>query len=391
LAGVQFTNILDFMIMMPLGPQLTRVFGISDAQFGTLVSAYTLAAGASGLLAVFYIDRFERKRLFLTFYALFALATLACALAPGFGSLMGARIAAGVFGGVLGSLVQTIVAETVPFERRGRAMGVVMTAFSVVTVIGVPLGLWLAARWSWHAPFYVIVAAAVPVWLMASYALPRLPAPGAASSSGPWWHSSWVNLRDVLADANHWKAFALSGLTFFSSFLVIPYITLAMQANVGLSDAQIPLMYLAGGVATIFTARWIGAASDRRGKVPVYQWLMGGSIFALLAMTLLPRWPLGAVLVVSTLFFIMMSGRGIPGMALVGAAANPAHRGAFQTINSSVQSAAMGTASLLGGLIIHRNATGGIDRYWLCAAIGALACLAAIWLAPKLKIHAAPK
>jgi Arabinose efflux permease len=129
IAGIQFTHILDFMIMMPLGPQFTRLFGISDAQFGLLVSAYTLSAGVSGLAAATYVDRFDRKRLLLTLYVLFALATLACGLAPGYGFLMAARIAAGMFGGVLSALSQTIVADVVPFERRGRAMGIVMSSF----------------------------------------------------------------------------------------------------------------------------------------------------------------------------------------------------------------------------------------------------------------------
>ncbi|EWS65499.1 Purine efflux pump PbuE [Hydrogenophaga sp. T4] len=145
IAGIQFTHILDFMIMMPLGPQFTRLFGITDAQFGLLVSAYTLAAGVSGLAAATYVDRFDRKRLLLVLYGLFALATLGCGLAPGYGFLMVARVAAGMFGGVLSALSQTIVADVIPFERRGRAMGIVMSSFSVSTVAGVPLGLFLAS------------------------------------------------------------------------------------------------------------------------------------------------------------------------------------------------------------------------------------------------------
>ena len=158
LAGIQFTHILDFMIMMPLGPQLTRIFSITDAQFGMLVSAYTLAAGASGLIAATYLDKFDRKKLLLALYVLFGLATLACGLAPTYYSLMLARVLAGIFGGVLSALSQTIIADVIPFERRGRAMGIVMTSFSVSTVAGVPLGLFLAAHFSWHAPFFGIAA-----------------------------------------------------------------------------------------------------------------------------------------------------------------------------------------------------------------------------------------
>ena len=156
LSSIQFTSVLDFMIMMPLGPQLSQLFGISTGQFGLLVSAYTFSAGLSGLIAATYIDRFGRKRMLLTLYPLFGLAALCCSLAPTYALLMLARIASGFFGGVLMAMSQTIVAEVIPYERRGRAMGVVMTSFSVATVAGVPLALFLAAHFSWHAPFLAI-------------------------------------------------------------------------------------------------------------------------------------------------------------------------------------------------------------------------------------------
>jgi predicted MFS family arabinose efflux permease len=173
LAGIQFTHIVDFMIMMPLGPQLVALFGINDAQFGLLVSAYTFAAGASGLLAATYVDRFGRKRLLLVLYVLFALATLSCALSPNYATLMLARVACGAFGGVLGTLTQTIVGDVIPFERRGRAMAVVMSSFSLATVAGVPAGLWLATQFNWHAPFYALALVCVGLGLLAWRTLPR--------------------------------------------------------------------------------------------------------------------------------------------------------------------------------------------------------------------------
>ncbi len=156
LAGIQFTSVLDFMIMMPLGPQLTELFGISAGEFGFLVSAYTFSAGLSGLLASTYIDRFGRKRMMLTLYPLFGAAALACSLAPSYGWLILARVASGFFGGVLMAISQTIVAEVIPFDRRGRAMSLVMTSFSVATVAGVPLALFLVAHFNWNAHFLAI-------------------------------------------------------------------------------------------------------------------------------------------------------------------------------------------------------------------------------------------
>ena len=382
IAGVQFTHILDFIIMMPLGPQFTRIFGISDAQFGLLVSAYTLSAGASGLLAATYVDRFDRRTLLLWLYALFGLATLACGLAPGYGFLMGARIAAGVFGGVLAALAQTIVADVVPFERRGRAMAVVMSAFSVATVAGVPVGLWLASLLGWHAPFLAIAALCALAWLGAMFTLPSLRAHLQAQPP-----SLLRALAEVLAERNHWRAFAMSALMMATGFTVIPFITIYMQANVGLSDSDIPVMYLVGGAVTLVTARWFGRMTDRRGKLPTFTRLALLVSLPLMTTTLLPPVPLWTVLIVSTGFFVLMSGRMIPGMAIITSAAEPRLRGTFMVLNAAVQSGAMGMASLVGGLIIARDAAGRVEHYWIAGLIGVTASLASVLMSRKLRLH----
>jgi predicted MFS family arabinose efflux permease len=385
LAGVQLTHILDFMIMMPLGPQFTEIFQITDAQFGLLVSAYTLAAGVSGLAASTYIDRFDRKRLLLALYALFALATLACGLASTYGMLMTARVAAGIFGGVLSALSQTIVGDVIPFARRGRAMGVVMTSFSVATVAGVPLGLFLAAHLTWHAPFFGIAALCALLGLMATWTLPSL-GHHLTDQAG---RSVLGGIRRVLVDVNHLKAFAFSGLMMFAGFTVIPYITIYMRTNVGLTAEEIPYIYLCGGVVTLFTARLFGRMADRKGKVETFRLLATAMIVPLLATSLLGRAPLWAVLVVSTLLFTCMSGRMIPGMAIVTSAADPPLRGTFMTLNASVQSAAMGLAAFVGGLIIQRDPQGMVQNYWIAAVVGGCASLASLWMAGKLTLHGA--
>ena len=353
LAGVQFTHILDFMIMMPLGPQFRALFGISDAQFGLLVSAYTLAAGVSGLLASTYVDRFGRKRLLLVLYVLFGLATLACGLAPSYAALMVARLAAGLFGGVLSALCQTIVGDVVPYERRGRAMGIVMTAFSVSTVAGVPAGLFLAAHFSWQVPFFGIAALCGALAVLAALTLPRMEAHLAGRPAG-----IWTGLSQVLADANHRRAFALTALMMFGGFTVIPYITLFLTANAGMTAAQIPTIYLCGGVVTLLSARWIGRVTDRLGKVETFRRICLLAILPVVGVTLVGGLPVAAVLVVTTLLFAGMSGRMIPGMAIVTSAAEPRLRGTFMTLNTSVQSAAMGLAAFVGGQLIGRSSSG---------------------------------
>lgn len=385
LSAVQFTHIVDFMVMMPLGPQLTHLFKLSDAQFGLLVSVYSLAAGVSGLLASLVIDRFERKKALLALYAGFIVATLACGLAPTYGSLMGARIAAGVFGGVLGALVQTIVGDAIAFERRGRAMGVVMASFSLATVAGVPASLWLASQGGWHWPFLAIAAFSVPVWLIAWRAVPLLREHLAGAAAG----SSLNQLQRVLAEFNHWRAFGLSALMVLGSFSIIPYITIYTTTNLGLKPEQVPLIYLVGGVATFFTARIWGHLADRHGKVLVFRAVSVMAVLPMLVLTNLPVVPLGALLLVTTAFFVFVSGRMVPGMALLTAAPPPAMRGAFMSVNGALQSGAMGLAAWLGGALISRTPEGLVQGYERTGWLALVTTIVMVWWVGRLQVHQA--
>ena len=391
LASIQFTSVLDFMIMMPLGPQLTELFGISAGEFGFLVSAYTFAAGISGLLAATYIDRFGRKRMMLTLYPLFGAAALACSFAPTFAWLMLARVASGFFGGVLMALSQTIVAEVIPFERRGRAMGVVMTSFSVATVAGVPLALFLASHFNWHAPFLAIALMVSLCALGAAKTLPSLKGHLVAHPIGDSAPSMLANLRLVLVDPNHLRAYAMSSSMVFAGFAVIPYITLYLQGNAGFKPDQIPYVYLTGGICTLISARFIGHWSDRAGKAYAFRRLALLMPLPLLAMTLSADLPMVGVLLVSCMLFVVMSGRMIPGMALIGAAADPRRRGSFMTLNSAVQSLAMGLAALVGGQILGRDGNGHLTHYWMAALLGGGASLLSFVLASKLRLHGEAK
>lgn len=383
LASINFTHIVDFMVMMPLGPQLTKLFQVSDAQFGLLVSAYSLAAGLSGLLVSMVIDRFERKRALLMVYAGFAVATLACGLAPSYGALMAARVAAGVFGGVLGALVQTIVGDAVPFERRGQAMGLVMSAFSMSTVAGVPLSLWLASRWGWHMPFFAIAAASVAVWIAAWHSVPLLRGHMTGVSAQP----PITQLKRVLAEPNHWRAFALSMLMLSGSFSIIPYITIYTTSNVGLSQAQVPYVYFAGGVATLFTARLWGYLTDRWGKVLMFRVISVLALLPMLALTHLPVVPLPVLLAVTTAFFVFVSGRMVPGMALLTAAPEPAVRGSFMSVNGALQSAAMGVSAWVGGLLISRTPEGLVQGYGRTGWLALVTTLIMLWWVGRLRLH----
>jgi predicted MFS family arabinose efflux permease len=386
LAAIQFTHIVDFMVMMPLGPMFIGLFRISDAQFGLLVASYTLSSGVFGLLMSPYVDRFDRKRLLLVAYAGFIVATLACALAPSYAVLMVARIAAGAFGGVIGAMTQTLVGDLIPFERRGRAMGLIMAAFSLATVAGVPASLWMANQWGWHTPFFAIAAVSVVVWWVAARYVPSFRPPTAQGGA----LSAWGQLRAGLAEPNHWRAFALAVAMVGAGFCIIPYITVFSTANVGVTNAQLPWIYLTGGIATLFTARLWGVLADRQGKVNVLRGLALAAAVPMLVLTHLGPTPLPIYLCVTTAFFVFVSGRMVPAMALVTGAAQPHLRGTFMTLQGCVQSLGMGVAALVGGLFIGRDANGLVTGFewngWMAVVLSVLT----FWLAGRIRLATAP-
>lgn len=351
LAAVQFTHIMDFMIMMPLGSQLMRTFAISPGKFSHLVAAYALAAAVSGFLAGFVLDRFDRKHALLVLYTGFGLATLACALAPNFHALLVARLAAGAFGGVASSVVTAMVGDVIPAARRGRAMGMVMAAFPVASVLGIPVGLMMAERFSWHAPFFLLAGLSLPVLLVSARALPRLRA--LHVSANPW-----QQMSAILSHRVHQRGFMMSAALIFAGGAVIPFFAPSMVANVGLTEAQLPLIYLAGGLCTFVTMPLFGRLSDRYDKLHVLGWLSLAASIVVLILTNLPPVPVAAAMVITAAFMVTMSGRFAPSMAMVSNAVESRYRGGFMSVNSAIQQASSGLANLTAGLLVRNDGQG---------------------------------
>lgn len=370
LAGIQFAHILDFMVMMPIGPIVMQALHIGPAQFALLLSIYTLTAAISGLVAATFVDLFERKGLLLILFSLFVLATFSCALAPNYEVLLLTRGLAGVFGGVLGAMLQTLVGDLIPFERRGKASGTVMSGTAAATVLGVPISLLLTTHIGWQAPFVAIAAVAGVFLLLAVRHIPQLSSPQIAQRS---WKQITGNMKAVLANANHLTGLLFMALGAFSTFTIIPYLTLYLIGNVGLSMAQMPFVYVLGGLASFLSARWIGGLADRWGKVRTYRLIATLSILPILLQTHLPPLALGWVLVCSTAFFMIGTGRAIPAMAITISAIHPPLRGTFMSLNAALQQLACGIAALVGGVMITPLADGSISGYghagWLAAGL----------------------
>jgi predicted MFS family arabinose efflux permease len=381
LAAIQFCTTLDFVIILPLGPEYMRVMGINPAQFSVIVSAYAIAAGITGVAAGFFLDLFDRKTALLWLFTGFGAGTLLCALAPTYPMLVAARAVAGAFGGVTGALVLSIVGDVIPEERRGEAMGLVMSSFSVASIIGVPLGLWLADRFSWHVPFFIIAGTCLPILLAAFLRVPPL---RGHLRHGRGEHPA-ARFWSVLIEPNHQMAFVFMAFLTCAGMTIFTNLANYMVFNVGLTNQQLPLIYLTGGLCTVFSMNWIGRWSDRAGKLRVFTLMSLSAAVPIIALTNLPRVPLAAALATTTLLMICMSGRFVPAMAMLTAAVESRYRGGFMSVNTSVQQFSCGLAAWVSGAIVGQGPNQELTRFSIVGLVSLACVFSCIWLARFLK------
>jgi len=381
LAAMQFTHMVDFMILMPLGPRLLEAFGMTPARFGSVVSAYTFSAGIASILAALFLDRLDRKKTILLVYFGFTVSTFLCGVAPNEHLLLIARVLTGAFGGVMVATVMALIGDVIPLSRRGAAMGLVMTSFSVASVVGVPIGILLSNRFGWQFPFYAIAGLSVIMWIAGFRMLPALHrAPTGIHMSSPL-----ADFGRVLSKPAHWRAFGFTFTMMGGPFLVIPYISSYLYSNAGVSNEHLPWVFFVAGLATFFTTRLFGSLGDRIGLARVYGLVALASLIPLVLITHLGHWGLWAAIPVTTLFMVLVSGRAAPGMALVTSVVEPRLRGSFMSLNTALQQIAAGTASLIAGAIIVQESSGKFQGYGTVGWFGCGVMLVSIWLASGLK------
>lgn len=380
LATIQIVHILDFVIMMPLGPQFMRVFQINTIQFSSLVSAYTFSAGIVGFFGALYADHFDRKKFLLFNFTGFIVGTFMCAIAPGFASLLTARIIAGAFGGILNACVLSLVSDLIPFERRGSAMGIIMSSFSISSVVGVPVGLYIANAFNWHATFYFICIVAVIFWILSAITLPSVK----MTTEPKNFTQNLQNFKNILVQKDYLRAFLLTSVLGFGIFAVVPFISPYMVKNVGLLETQLPLIYMVGGACTIISARIIGKLCDKAGSFRVFKYVATFSIFPILALTNLPVVPLTVALSCTSIFMMFGSGRFIPAMTLVTAVVNPKDRGTFMSLENACRQLSSGLASQFSGIVMGTTAAGALTRYNYVGIISVATSLIAIFIALKI-------
>jgi MFS transporter, DHA1 family, inner membrane transport protein len=382
LAAVQFISIVDFMVIMPLGPQLMRSLDIGPAQFGLVVSSYTLAAGIAGLVASSLADRFGRKVAFLGLDSGFLVGTLLCGLAPTYTTLVWARLLTGAFGGILGGMAFAIIGDVFPEERRGRATGALMSAFALASVVGVPFGLYLGTLRGWHAPFLLLAALGCPVLAIAALTLP--PLRGHISEGAAQRHPIRL-LIDTFTLPNHLNAFALVVALMFSGFSVFPYVSTYLVSNVGMAESRLPLLFVAGGILTLVTSPLIGRLADRYGKLRVFRIIAPASAVMTLVVTNLVPVPTAIAVAVVAGLMVSNSGRMVAAMAMITGSVTPARRGGFMSASSSVQHLAAGLGAYLGGLIIVESADKSLQNFPIVGMLSAIATILSLWLIGRIR------
>ena len=359
LAFIQFTVILDFMVLSPLGALLMQELKINTSQFGKVVSAYAFSAGIAGLLTAGFADKFDRKKLLLFFYTGFVFGTFLCSIAPDYDFLFMARIVTGLFGGVISSISFAIVTDLFKMEQRGRVMGFVQMAFAVSQVMGIPIGLLLANHFGWHSPFLMIVGVSILVGIIILIYMKPVTEHLKIKSD----RNAFQHLYKTISKPDYLKGFMATVLLATGGFMLMPFGSAFGISNLGLTQDQLPVLYFVTGIFTMIFAPLAGKLSDKIGK---YNMFIIGSLIGIIMVSIythLSVTPLWQVIAINVILFIGISSRMVSASALMTGVPDPQDRGAFMGINSSVQQISGGIAAFAAGKIVVQPANMPLQHY----------------------------
>jgi len=377
LALTQFTIILDFMVMSPLGDYMIKALQITPRQFGFAVSSYAFSAGIAGLLAAGFADRFDRKKLLLFFYSGFIIGTLCCGLAPTYHFLLIARIITGLFGGVLASVVMAIITDVFPIEVRGRVIGFIQMGFAASQVLGIPIGIYLANLWDWHAPFLMIVVLALIIVIV----IFRVMKPVNEHLEGAHEVNAFRHFKTVLVNPRYQLAFAATAFLSIGGFLMMPFGSTYAINNLQVSPSQLPLLFVATGISSIIIMPLVGRMSDKYDRFKIF---LVGSVWAsicIIIYTNLPVIPLWGIMVFNILLFAGIMSRVIPASTITTALPGLKDRGAFMSISSSLQQIAGGIAAAVAGMIVtQKDSHSPIENYPTLGIISVMVMLICAFL-----------
>lgn len=380
LAAIQFSHILDFVVIMPLGPVLMRHFTIDPTQFALLVSSYNISAALAGLLLGLIADNFDRKLLLQICFFFFAVATLFCAYAFNYQTLLISRIIAGGFGGALNTIVFSIVTDLIPFERRGRAMGTILASFSITSVIGIPLGLVIADEFGWRYCFIFITALSFIIMSIGHFVLPKI----SVIHKELKLKESLSRLVKVSINKDYLKAYSLLMSLAFSGFLIFPFLSPYAVKNIGIQESELKYIYLFGGLLTIIASRLAGKLTDKHGTIKTFIPGILASIPFILLYTQVINLSLSVLLVISSIFMATITFRIIPAMTLITSIPLAHERGGFMSILNSTRSLASASATLLAGYLIAESSDGKLLNFNYVGYISVFISIMTIFIAINL-------
>lgn len=350
LALTQFTVVLDFMVMSPLGDLLMKSMNLTTKQFGFAVLSYGISAGISGLLTAGFADSFDRKKLLLFFYIGFIVGTLFCGLATTYPLLIAARVFTGIFGGVIGSISMAIVADLFSFQQRGRVMGFMQMGFGASQVLGIPIGLAIANKLGWQAPFFMIVGLAAIIWLVVMVKMKPITRHLEVKHK----KNAFEHLMHTLAKREYRVGFLATAFLSLGGFMIMPWGSAYAINNLHLTKEQLPSLFMVAGISSLIIMPLVGKLADKMNKFTLFAlasvWMM---VVVMIYTTLTPV-PLWVVMVVNVLMMIGIMSRMVPSMALTTSLPEMQDRGAFMSINSSLQQMAGGLAAGVSGLIVFQ-------------------------------------
>ncbi|SOD19886.1 MFS transporter [Pedobacter xixiisoli] len=377
LAVTQFTVILDFMVMSPLGDILMKSLSLSPKDFGIAVSAYAFSAGISGLLTAGFADKFDRKKLLLFFYIGFILGTAFCGLAHTYTQLVAARIITGLFGGVISSISMAIITDLFSLQQRGRVMGFVQMGFGASQVLGVPIGLYLANIWGWEAPFWLVVGLALIIALLIAFKLKsvneHLKIQRDKSAIAHLWHT--------VIQKKHRIGFTSTALLSIGGFMMMPFGSAFAVNNLGITESELPMLFMVSGVSSLVILPLVGRLSDKVSKFKIFAFASIWMMLMCVIYTNLSVTPFIWVMILNVLMMAGIMSRMIPSQALTSAIPEPADRGAFMSINASLQQIAGGVAAAASGLIVTQPGKGQpLEHYNIVAYVIVVITLISIWL-----------
>ncbi|WET70385.1 MFS transporter [Sphingobacterium sp.] len=348
LAMTQFTVVLDFMVMSPMGDILMKAIDLKPAQFGIAVSAYAFSAGASGLLTAGFADRFDRKKLLLFFYTGFIIGTFCCSFANDYGTLVAARIVTGLFGGVIGSISMAIITDIFTLQQRGRVMGFVQMGFGASQVLGIPIGLYIANNWGWHSAFlWIAVMALIIVVIIAVKLVPITAHIGLQKHQSALKHL-WL----TFSQREYRIGFMATALLSIGGYMMMPFGSAFAVNNLKVSHEQLPMLFMISGIASLIIMPIVGKLSDRYDKFKIFAFASLWLMVVVFIYTNLGVTPFYIVVILNILMMAGILSRMTPSSALITAVPEMKDRGAFMSISSSLQQLAGGVAASMAGVII---------------------------------------